>query len=47
MLIVHDLGLGNGFSDMKPKAQLTKKKKKRETGFHTNYKHLGNSLAVQ
>ena len=36
MLIVHDLGLGNGFSDMKPKAQLTKKKKKRETGFHTN-----------
>ena len=27
MLIVHDLGSGNGFSDMKPKAQLTKKKK--------------------
>ena len=35
MLIVHDLGLGNGFSNMKPKAQLTKKKE-REIGFHTN-----------
>ena len=29
MLIVHDLGSGNGFSDMKPKAQLTKKKKEK------------------
>ena len=33
MLIVHDLGLGNGFSDMKPKAQLTKKKKKEKLAF--------------
>ena len=27
MLIVHELGLGNGFSNMKPKAQLTKRER--------------------
>ena len=29
MLIVHDLGLGNGFSDMKPKEKIKKKKKEK------------------